>query len=91
MGPQRFRRGDSQLDSFVLRGIEASMGPQRFRRGDAKAIRQESHLRLASMGPQRFRRGDMGTQSTPSLSVVLQWGRSVSAAEMLHADDRHEL
>ncbi len=83
MGPQRFRRGDTILISDIEFCWLASMGPQRFRRGDASHRLGRGQGQRASMGPQRFRRGDSTTAGAMiQLIRTLQWGRSVSAAEI---------
>ncbi len=68
------------VQSPSIRG--ASMGPQHFSRGIYKDTGKEGPRTTASMGPQHFSRG-IGATGTLFISRNgLQWGRSISAAEL---------
>ena len=67
----------------------ASMGPRPFSRGNADgSVRRDAALATrASMGPRPFSRGNGGATAGNArvTTVWLQWGRGLSAAEMLRA------
>ncbi len=66
-------------------GYVASMGPQHFSRGIIPAVHPEGGLEIASMGPQHFSRGIAPVPDWTETIHLLQWGRSISAAELFEA------
>ena len=87
MGPRAFARGDTDLLGNAEPHQHASMGPRAFARGDeSDAILLFGEVG-ASMGPRAFARGDaFASAKGLCASEVLQWGRELSPAEIMHGD-----
>ena len=58
------------------------MGPRSFNRGNLKLLDKEPIAPQASMGPRSFNRGNVRIQVADGYTVMLQWGRGLSTAEM---------
>ncbi len=86
MGPQLFSRGDYTTVLVMMLHIWASMGPQLFSRGDENTRVLSGSLKQASMGPQLFSRGDTCYKQWNYCFILLQWGHSFSAVEILVVD-----
>ena len=58
------------------------MGPHSFERGDCDAAAWFMGRSLASMGPHSFERGDKVLEQGATALEALQWGRTLSSAEI---------
>ena len=58
------------------------MGPRLFSRGNEKLHALSAPPPKASMGPRLFSRGNGSKNIVLTWSILLQWGRGCSAAEM---------
>ncbi len=83
MGPQHFSRGIIGIELIYRYPFIASMGPQHFSRGIFLADGSRPFPCNASMGPQHFSRGiGIRYDAVDATYRGLQWGRSISAAEL---------